>query len=225
MSAHTDDAFLFDTHWNDFRTLFSGTSDGLFLNDTMHQDPPSPISQGFLEERSELHCAALQSAASDITQLGGWSLELDPQLDLYGDTRFPLPDIGALYPLDTAARPASPFYTHAFAIETGLGDGIDLIENNSNSNRWTDEILDWQEYQSSSEPVLLTDEGGNTSSQRRLGQLPRLPIAAKQFLEEMFDRNPYPSPEEIEQFSTRIHINAKRIRNWFGNTRCRREPK
>lgn len=53
---------------------------------------------------------------------------------------------------------------------------------------------------------------------------PRIPTRAKQFLEERFAINAYPTAIEIEELATATEQTAARIKNWFGNARLRKEP-
>jgi hypothetical protein len=45
-----------------------------------------------------------------------------------------------------------------------------------------------------------------------------------EFLEAQFDQNPYPSKADMESFSLSQGVLPKTVRNWFCNTRSRRDP-
>ena len=50
----------------------------------------------------------------------------------------------------------------------------------------------------------------------------RIPSDAKAVLEHHFERNAYPTKEEVEQLATQLGLKSKTVKNWFGNTRQRR---
>lgn len=62
------------------------------------------------------------------------------------------------------------------------------------------------------------------ASAKRKGPSTRIPLDAKQMLEEEFAANPYPCSWEIDIIAHQAHLDVKRVRNWFNNTRARKKP-
>lgn len=62
------------------------------------------------------------------------------------------------------------------------------------------------------------------ASAKRKGPSTRLPVEARQILEEEFAANPYPCSWEIDIIAHQANLDVKRVRNWFNNTRARKKP-
>ncbi|KAL1600647.1 homeodomain mating type protein alpha2 [Paraconiothyrium brasiliense] len=62
------------------------------------------------------------------------------------------------------------------------------------------------------------------ASAKRKGPSTRLPVEARQMLEEEFAANPYPCSWEIDIIAHQANLDVKRVRNWFNNTRARKKP-
>lgn len=61
------------------------------------------------------------------------------------------------------------------------------------------------------------------ASAKRKGPSTRIPVEARQMLEEEFAANPYPCSWEIDIIAHQANLDVKRVRNWFNNTRARRK--
>lgn len=61
------------------------------------------------------------------------------------------------------------------------------------------------------------------ASAKRKGLNTRIPLEARQMLEEEFATNPYPCGWEIDIIAHQANIDAKRVRNWFNNARARKK--
>jgi hypothetical protein len=62
------------------------------------------------------------------------------------------------------------------------------------------------------------------ASAKRKGPSTRLPVEARQILEEEYSNNPYPCSWEIDIIAHQANLDVKRVRNWFNNTRARKKP-
>ncbi|KAL5448975.1 hypothetical protein PMIN07_004133 [Paraphaeosphaeria minitans] len=62
------------------------------------------------------------------------------------------------------------------------------------------------------------------ASAKRKGPSTRLPVEARQILEEEFAANPYPCSWEMDIIAHQANLDVKRVRNWFNNTRARKKP-
>ena len=62
------------------------------------------------------------------------------------------------------------------------------------------------------------------ASATRKGPSNRLPVDARQMLEEEYAANPYPCSWEIDIIAHQANLDVKRVRNWFNNTRARKKP-
>lgn len=62
------------------------------------------------------------------------------------------------------------------------------------------------------------------ASAKRKGPSTRLPVEARQMLEEEFAANPYPCSWEMDIIAHQANLDVKRVRNWFNNTRARKKP-
>lgn len=62
------------------------------------------------------------------------------------------------------------------------------------------------------------------ASAKRKGPSTRIPVEARQMLEEEFAANPYPCSWEIDIIAHQANLDVKRVRNWFNNTRARKKP-
>ncbi|KAF2635723.1 hypothetical protein P280DRAFT_436648 [Massarina eburnea CBS 473.64] len=61
------------------------------------------------------------------------------------------------------------------------------------------------------------------ASATRKGASNRIPLEARQMLEEEFAANPYPCSWEIDVIAHQANLDVKRVRNWFNNTRARKK--
>ncbi|KAH7136139.1 hypothetical protein B0J11DRAFT_611961 [Dendryphion nanum] len=61
------------------------------------------------------------------------------------------------------------------------------------------------------------------ASAKRKGPNTRIPLEARQMLEEEFAANPYPCGWEIDIIAHQANLDAKRVRNWFNNARARKK--
>ncbi|KZM20030.1 metal ion binding [Ascochyta rabiei] len=61
------------------------------------------------------------------------------------------------------------------------------------------------------------------ASAKRKGPQSRIPIEARQMLEEEFAANPYPHGWEMEIIAHQANLDVKKVRNWFNNTRARKK--
>ena len=61
------------------------------------------------------------------------------------------------------------------------------------------------------------------ASAKRKGPLTRIPVEARQMLEEEFASNPYPCSWEIDIIAHQANLDVKRVRNWYNNTRARKK--
>jgi hypothetical protein len=61
------------------------------------------------------------------------------------------------------------------------------------------------------------------ASATRKGPSSRIPVEARQVLEDEFASNPYPCSWEIDIIAHQTNLEAKRVRNWFNNTRARKK--
>ncbi|PVH96771.1 hypothetical protein DM02DRAFT_534568 [Periconia macrospinosa] len=77
-----------------------------------------------------------------------------------------------------------------------------------------------------SSPAPLKRSGTTSrkpASATRKGASTRIPLEAKQMLEEEFSANPYPCSWEIDVIAHQANLDVKRVRNWFNNTRARKK--
>lgn len=61
------------------------------------------------------------------------------------------------------------------------------------------------------------------ASAKRKGIQSRIPIEAKQILEEEFAANAYPCSWEMDIIAHQANLDVKKVRNWFNNTRARKK--
>jgi hypothetical protein len=61
------------------------------------------------------------------------------------------------------------------------------------------------------------------ASAKRKGPQSRIPIEAKQILEDEFAANPYPCSWEMDIIAHQANLDVKKVRNWFNNTRARKK--
>jgi hypothetical protein len=60
------------------------------------------------------------------------------------------------------------------------------------------------------------------ASAKRKGTQSRIPIEAKQILEDEFATNAYPCSWEMDIIAHQANLDVKKVRNWFNNTRARK---
>jgi hypothetical protein len=76
-------------------------------------------------------------------------------------------------------------------------------------------------------PNALTRQGSAASwkpaSAKRKGPQGRIPLEAKQILEDEFIANPYPCSWEMDIIAHQANLDVKKVRNWFNNTRARKK--
>lgn len=61
------------------------------------------------------------------------------------------------------------------------------------------------------------------ASAKRKGTQSRIPIEAKQILEDEFATNAYPCSWEMDIIAHQANLDVKKVRNWFNNTRARKK--
>ena len=61
------------------------------------------------------------------------------------------------------------------------------------------------------------------ASAKRKGTQSRIPVEAKQILEEEFAANAYPCSWEMDIIAHQANLDVKKVRNWFNNTRARKK--
>lgn len=61
------------------------------------------------------------------------------------------------------------------------------------------------------------------ASARRKGPQSRIPLEARQILEDEFTANPYPCSWEFDIIAHQAKLEVKKVRNWFNNTRARKK--
>lgn len=61
------------------------------------------------------------------------------------------------------------------------------------------------------------------ASAKRKGPQSRIPIEARQILEDEFAANPYPCSWEMDIIAHQANLDVKKVRNWFNNTRARKK--
>jgi hypothetical protein len=86
-------------------------------------------------------------------------------------------------------------------------------------------IPETQQAVSPSRPFGPPRQAPNASwkpaSAKRKGPQSRIPLEAKQILEDEFAANPYPCSWEIDIIAHQANLDVKKVRNWFNNTRAR----
>jgi hypothetical protein len=61
------------------------------------------------------------------------------------------------------------------------------------------------------------------ASAKRKGTQSRIPLEARQILEDEFAANPYPCTWELDIIAHQANLDVKKVRNWFNNTRARKK--
>ena len=61
------------------------------------------------------------------------------------------------------------------------------------------------------------------ASAKRKGPQSRIPLEARQILEDEFAANPYPCTWELDIIAHQANLDVKKVRNWFNNTRARKK--
>jgi hypothetical protein len=61
------------------------------------------------------------------------------------------------------------------------------------------------------------------ASAKRKGPQCRIPLEARQILEDEFAANPYPCTWELDIIAHQANLDVKKVRNWFNNTRARKK--
>jgi len=92
------------------------------------------------------------------------------------------------------------------------------------SPREGDVIALQQGMQPVSRPQRNSNITRKPASAKRKGPSTRIPVEARQMLEEEFTANPYPCSWEIDIIAHQANLDVKRVRNWFNNTRARKKP-
>lgn len=65
--------------------------------------------------------------------------------------------------------------------------------------------------------------GWKPASAKRKGPQSRIPLEAKQILEDEFAGNPYPCSWELDIIAHQANLDVKKVRNWYNNTRARKK--
>jgi hypothetical protein len=75
-----------------------------------------------------------------------------------------------------------------------------------------------------SRPVRQSSSSHKPASATHKGRSNRIPLEARQTLEDEFSTNPYPCTWEIDIMAHQLKLDTKQVRNWFNNTRARKKP-
>lgn len=74
-------------------------------------------------------------------------------------------------------------------------------------------------------PLRAESDCRKPASAKHKGPSTRIPLEARQMLEDEFSTNPYPCSWEIDIIAHQASLDAKRVRNWFNNARARKKVK
>jgi hypothetical protein len=72
-------------------------------------------------------------------------------------------------------------------------------------------------------PIRAEFDSRKPASAKHKGSSTRIPLEARQMLEDEFSTNPYPCSWEIDIIAHQASLDAKRVRNWFNNARARKK--
>lgn len=72
-------------------------------------------------------------------------------------------------------------------------------------------------------PLRPEADNRKPASAKHKGPSSRIPLEARQMLEDEFLTNPYPCSWEIDIIAHQASLDAKRVRNWFNNARARKK--
>jgi hypothetical protein len=88
-------------------------------------------------------------------------------------------------------------------------------------------LIDEGSPRSKNRPTVPTRQASTASwkpaSAKRKGPQSRIPLEARQILEDEFVANPYPCSWEIDIIAHQANLEVKKVRNWFNNTRARKK--
>jgi hypothetical protein len=70
---------------------------------------------------------------------------------------------------------------------------------------------------------LGTTPSWKPASAKRKGPQSRIPLEARQILEDEFTANPYPCSWEMDIIAHQANLEVKKVKNWFNNTRARKK--
>jgi hypothetical protein len=88
-------------------------------------------------------------------------------------------------------------------------------------------LLEENSVHSRDRPTVPTRQGSTASwkpaSAKRKGLQSRIPLEARQILEDEFVANPYPCSWEMDIIAHQANLEVKKVRNWFNNTRARKK--
>ncbi|KAF1843047.1 uncharacterized protein K460DRAFT_138636 [Cucurbitaria berberidis CBS 394.84] len=100
---------------------------------------------------------------------------------------------------------------------------LDRSSLNSNSSL----VLEYPVGHSHDRPAAPLRQASTASwkpaSAKRKGPQSRIPLEARQILEDEFAANPYPCSWEMDIIAHQANLDVKKVRNWFNNTRARKK--
>ncbi|KAF2125734.1 hypothetical protein P153DRAFT_299106 [Dothidotthia symphoricarpi CBS 119687] len=79
------------------------------------------------------------------------------------------------------------------------------------------------QVRSSGSPRQTPTVSWKPASAKHKGPQNRIPLEAKQILEDEFAANPYPCSWEMDIIAHQANLEVKKVRNWFNNTRARKK--
>ncbi|KAI8941086.1 hypothetical protein NX059_002326 [Plenodomus lindquistii] len=91
-------------------------------------------------------------------------------------------------------------------------DGTRTLDGRNSASAW---------LSSKDSPVLSGT--WTPESAKRKGTQSRIPLEARQILEDEFASNPYPCSWEMDIVAHQANLEIKRVRNWYNNTRARKK--
>jgi hypothetical protein len=219
---------------------FHGLGDGMSMDWASHDLVPLPAADAFLHgdiqtskdfdhisshggqqwPPAEMHCIPLRETQVcidpfsiqdvDATPCQSPLTATAPLLSLSASDRQPISsDHGMIDPFDVARTAAlPPLDVPIFEITAPLApDNVGI------SNRGRSSVPLRQASVSSWKPA----------SAKRKGPQSRIPLEARQILEDEFAANPYPVAWEMDIIAHQANLDVKKVRNWFNNTRARQK--
>lgn len=101
--------------------------------------------------------------------------------------------------------------------------GLSLANSETSPSTHSEEVV----AASRSRPTPPTRQASTASwkpaSAKRKGPQSRIPLEARQILEDEFIANPYPCSWEMDIIAHQANLDVKKVRNWFNNTRARKK--
>jgi hypothetical protein len=201
---------------------FKCFDDGIAMDWTADEPAPLPSLEDITPH--DIHVPNVFDGVR-LHDLATWPMVEDPYSSLLGQVPSSLAPASSF---NCYESPRLPYGDNIGVLDTfELSLAISPPESPSTPQPITAPRTDMAHAYHSAKPNAPLRQASTTSwkpaSAKRKGPQSRIPLEARQILEDEFAANPYPCSWEMDIIAHQANLDVKKVRNWFNNTRARKK--